>query len=99
MSHNGLAGTCGEYVVAQSYNAARRYLKFEIGASCIGGHTCQLALTTGHHIYDFGGIFIGDIDCQQLDRLALASVYFLDNHLRLAYLQFVTFATHGLDKY
>ena len=37
-------------------------------------------------------------DGELLDRLAFLAVNFLDNHLRLAHLQLVALATHGLDK-
>lgn len=68
-------------------------------AVVLGGHRHQVTLAAGHRVNHLGGVFLGDIDGQKLDRLAFDPVDFLDDYLRLAHLQFIPLAAHSLDKH
>ena len=70
-----------------------------MGAVVLRGHGYEVAFAAGHHIDHLGGILLGDVDCEQFHRLALHSVDFLDDDLRLAYLQLVALAAHSLDEH
>ena len=61
-------------------------------------HRGHLSLATCHHIDDSARILLGQIDGEQLYGLAFLAIYLLDDNLRLPYLQFISFAPHGLDK-
>ena len=58
--------------------------------SVLAFHHRHLTFTFGHHI--------DDTACQLLNRLAFYTINFLDDNLRLPYLQFVSFTTHRLDQ-
>ena len=99
VGHYGLAGAGGEDVVAQADDAAAGDDELHVRAVVLRCHVYQVALAAGYHVDHLRGIFLGDVDGEQLDGLALYAVDFFDDDLGLAHLQLVALAAHGLDKY
>ncbi len=61
-------------------------------------HRCHFTLAARHHVDHLRGELFRHVDGQFFDRLALLSVNLLVDNLRLAHLQFVTFAAHRFDE-
>ena len=98
VGHNGFASRSGEHVGAQTDDAARWNLELEVLTVALGVHGNHFALAAGHHIDHLRAEFLGAVDGELLDRLALLSIDLLDNDLGLTDSHLVALAAHGLDE-
>ena len=65
----------------------------------LGGHREHLALAPRNEVDHLRCVFLGYVDGEHLDGLAFHAVDLLDDNLRLANLQLVALAAHGLDQH
>src|SRR5690606_33962115 len=96
---NGLPCRYVEEVISQPDNAAGRDQKLKDHPIAFGFHVDHLSLADGNRLNCFAGVAFGEVDCQLFHRLAFHTVDLLKDHLGLADLQFVSFATHGFNEH
>ena len=96
--HHGFTLGGGQQVAAEAHQAAGRNLKVEVHTVAAGLHPEQGALPAGGHLDGTAHEFFGHVDGQRLDRLTALAADGLVEHAGLAYLQFKSFAAHGLDE-
>ena len=63
-----------------------------------GLHDLEHAFAHHHQFCGFACGGLRDVDDEVLERLMRCAIDFFEQHLRLADLQFVAFAAHGLDE-
>ena len=97
--HDSLAGTDVHHVRTHTHDAARGDSELQLHAVVHELHLGHLALVNGHELYDLAGAVFGRVHGELLHRFALHAVDLLDDHLRLANLQLIALAAHGLDQY
>ena len=99
MRHDCLAGTHVHHVRTHTHDTAARDSELQVYAVVHHLHLRHLAFVGGDKLDDLTAAFFRRVDRQTLHRFAFHAVYLFDDHLRLAYLQFITFAAHGLDQH
>ena len=96
--HDSFSGCRGQDLISQANEAARGDAEFEVLQIAFGLHDLKQALA--HHD-QFGGLArrgFGDVNHQVLKRLVGGAINFFEKNLGLADLEFVAFATHGLNE-
>ena len=96
VGYDGLAVGGGEQGVAQAYDAAAGDGEVELHPVALGVDGAHFTFAACHHVNHLAREFFGHQHRELLHGLAFLAVYLAYDHLRLAHLQLVAFATHGL---
>ena len=88
----------GEQGVAQADDPARRDVELDVQAVALHLHAEQFAFATAHQIDHFAAEGLRHLYGEHFDRLATLAVDLLVDHLRLAQLELVALAAHGLHQ-
>ena len=99
VGHDGFALAGCEHVGAQADDAARGDFELDVHAVALGFHRQHFALAARDHVDHLRREVGRHVDGQFFDRFALLTADFLEDDLRLAHLQLVAFAAHGLDQH
>ena len=96
MAHDAVTLRAGQKLRAEADQTARRNDEFHAHIAVALVHIGKLGLALAEKLHDRPHIFLRHFDSQVFHRLAFLSVDGLVDNLRLADLQFITFATHCL---
>ena len=97
--HNCLAGTHVHHVGTHTHDATARNGELQMHAVVDHLHLRHLAFVGGDELDNLAAALFRGVDCEGLHRLAFDAVDLFDDDLRLAYLQLIALATHGLDEH
>ena len=97
--HDGLALRGGEHIGSQADDTARGDVELYVHTVALTVHTGHFALAARNHVYHLAAKLLGHVYGQFLNGFAFHTVNLLVDNLRLANLQLITLAAHGLHQY